>query len=98
VSVLYYIVADSTPQPPFSHPCIENVGHMGKEQTDTCIPSLLVSRTVETLHIPHISTDSWLKVCAAPGMAIIERDLDTSVGAWFGSPLELQFNALVGVK
>ena len=72
---------------------------MGKEATYTCIPSFFVCRTFQALHIFYFWTDVdgwrpvqrrgswWLSVTLT---RVLVRD---SV-----SPLDLQVNALVGVK
>jgi len=48
------IVANNFAEPSCSHLCVEDVGDMGKEPADTCIPHRVDHRTVAVLHMSYL--------------------------------------------
>ena len=49
-----YIVGNNFAEPSCSHFCVEDVGDMGKEPADTCIPHRVDHRTVALLHMSYL--------------------------------------------
>lgn len=52
---MFYIVHEYSAQPACSHLCGEDVGHMGKEPIDSCIPHRAYYRTAVVLSISYVS-------------------------------------------